>query len=104
MRGFSASQRAPERPYGGLLCPGCVDALVRYVTRMEVRHMKPGFEDLDLARDLTIEKFLPRGWWATVSSGKKLPKKTPYKPKAKAEASAKQNAEKPKISRRRKAE
>jgi len=56
------SQRKPARPYAGILCSQCLDSLIRYKTRFEATTVE-GFEDLDFQRDLTLEKFLPRGWY-----------------------------------------
>ncbi|MFH1054787.1 MAG: hypothetical protein V1744_01700 [Candidatus Altiarchaeota archaeon] len=80
MKSISKSQRIPDRSYGGVLCPNCLDDLVRYVTRMEAKHSGPEYASLDIERDFTIEKFLPRDWWGKVSSGhitKKTPKEKP---------------------------
>jgi large subunit ribosomal protein L34e len=97
-----AGSRVPARPYAGILCPNCLDELVRYVTRMEVRYAVPEFSDLGIQRDLTIEKYLPRGWFADVEKGgiMKKTKKTKPGKKAKAasapKAQAKHKAKKPK--------
>ena len=80
IRGLSRSSRIPAKPYAGVLCPGCLDALLRYVTRMEVQHAVPEFSDLNLQRDLTLEKFLYRGWWADVTAGKVKRKAAVEKP------------------------
>ena len=64
------SERIPSRSYAGNLCNECVDSLVRYQTRLEVKFRYPEFSDLGLRRDLTLERFLPRGWWQDVSKGK----------------------------------
>ncbi|MFH0860531.1 MAG: hypothetical protein V1921_04970 [Candidatus Altiarchaeota archaeon] len=74
-----------ERMYAGLLCVNCTEELIRYGTRFRVKFHYPEHNDLDLRRDLTLEEFLPRGWWERVSSGQKMgrtPKK-PFKRKAK---------------------
>jgi len=67
IRGMSRSQRAPKRPYGGVLCTGCVETLERYVTKFEIKFNYPEFNDMELGRDLTIEKFLPKGWYEEMS-------------------------------------
>ena len=64
------SERIPSRAYAGNLCNECVDSLVRYRTRFEAKFGYPDFSDLELRRDLTLERFLPRGWWQEVSGGK----------------------------------
>lgn len=57
------SKKIPERPYAGVLCNECVERLFRYKTRFEVRFKYPEFKDMELKRDLTIERFLPITWW-----------------------------------------
>ena len=64
---MSKSERIPERPYAGVLCSDCTEALMRYTTKFEVKFGYPEFADMDFKRDLTIEKFLPRGWWTEIS-------------------------------------
>lgn len=94
-RNMPASSKAPARPFGGVLCSDCLDELVRYVTRMEVKNIVPDYTELNVQRDLTLEKFLPGGWYGGVSKGailKKVSKKRPVgKPSAKPKT-----AEKPK--------
>jgi large subunit ribosomal protein L34e len=63
MKELGKSEKVPERPYAGVLCTGCVEKLIRYKTRFEVKSKYPEFKDLDVVRDLTIEKFLPAAWW-----------------------------------------
>ena len=61
-----------SRKYGGVLCPPCLEELLRYVTRMESKAASPEvFSGAEFVRDLTVEKFLPEGWWAAVSSDRK---------------------------------
>lgn len=67
VRKLSKSERVPTRPYAGVLCAKCVEDLVRYTTRFEVKFNYPEFSGMDLMRDLTIEKFLPRGWFDSIS-------------------------------------
>ncbi|MFC2162232.1 hypothetical protein ACFLRF_00990 [Candidatus Altiarchaeota archaeon] len=82
--------RTPTRPYSGELCGGCLDKLVRYTTRMQAKHAEEGYKDLEVARDLTLEKFLPRGWFKKIEAGEKWSmavkakkiKKTPAKAKS----------------------
>jgi large subunit ribosomal protein L34e len=64
------SERIPSRPYAGVLCNRCLDDLVRYATRFEVKYSNPEYKTLELQRDLTLERFLPQGWHAQVSEGK----------------------------------
>ncbi len=94
LSGMSKSKKGTSMPYSGVLCNKCIDTLVRYVTRMEVKHSNPGYKDLDITRDLTVEKFLPRGWYSDMSSGKVLLKKA--KDKSFKKASAKPKKSKPK--------
>ncbi len=62
------SERVPERPYAGVLCSGCTEKLMRYKTRFEIKFNHLEFKDMELQRDLTLEKFLPRGWWKEIST------------------------------------
>lgn len=67
VRELSKSRRVPTRPYAGVLCAKCVEDLVRYITRFEVKYSYPDFSEMELRRDLTIEKFLPKGWFDSLS-------------------------------------
>jgi len=67
IRNLSKSEKKPSRPYAGVLCPACVDRLVRYTTRFEVKNRNPEYAEMELQRDLTIEKYLPKGWYASIS-------------------------------------
>jgi large subunit ribosomal protein L34e len=62
LRHMSRSQRTVSRKFGGVLCNTCVRESEKYKTRME--------DGYAVKRDLTIEKFLPKGWFSS------LPKKT----------------------------
>lgn len=68
IRKMRKSERVPKRPYAGILCSDCTEKLFRYRTRFEVKFNYPEFADMDLRRDLTIEKFLPRGWWDRIKN------------------------------------
>ncbi len=59
-----------ERVYGGVLCGSCVGSLFRYVTMSEAKFTNPNLKNIEVHRDLTLERFLPVGWWANVSGGK----------------------------------
>ncbi|MBN2517988.1 MAG: hypothetical protein JXB14_04015 [Candidatus Altiarchaeota archaeon] len=61
---MTRSERSVSREYGGVLCSKCVIQLEKYKTRIEA--------GLDIRRDLTVEKFLPLGWYVTIS--KQFPK------------------------------
>jgi len=67
IRKLSKSEKVPSRVYAGDLCADCVDSLIRYRTRFEVKFKYSEFSDLELRRDLTLERFLPRGWWQEIS-------------------------------------
>jgi len=67
IRNLSKSQKAPNRPYAGVLCQECVERLVAYTTRFEVKNNYPEFSEMELQRDLTLERFLPKGWFASLS-------------------------------------
>jgi len=91
------SEKAPARKYAGILCGNCVESLVRYVTRFEVKFNYPEYRELPLTRDLTIERFLPAGWWDTVQKPRAEKKKKPRKLKVeKAEKKAKEKPAEPK--------
>ncbi|HEX55117.1 MAG: 50S ribosomal protein L34e [Candidatus Altiarchaeales archaeon] len=70
IRKLSKSEKVPTRRYAGVLCANCLERLIRYETRFEVKFRYPEFKDIELRRDLTLEKFLPRGWWQDISSEK----------------------------------
>lgn len=72
IRKLSRTEKVPERPYAGVLCSECLDRLVRYTTRFEAKFRHPEFSDLPLGRDLTIERFLPAGWWKSTSKEKEM--------------------------------
>lgn len=72
MSKLSKTKKVPSRPYSGVLCPNCLENLLRYKVRFEAKFSQPEkFNDLDLRRDLTLEKFLPRGWYSDLSKEKK---------------------------------
>lgn len=64
---MSKSEKVPKRAYAGTLCPACLEDLLRYETRFIVKSNYPEYANMDLRRDLTIEKFLPKGWYAQVT-------------------------------------
>jgi len=64
MRKLAKSEKIPNRSYAGILCTNCLEELLRYKVRFEVKFSNEEFKDLELHRDLTIEKFLPKGWWS----------------------------------------
>lgn len=64
---LSKSEKIPTRAYAGVLCQGCVESLYRYSTRLEVKYTNPEYSDIEITRDLTLEKFLPRGWFKKLS-------------------------------------
>ena len=68
LRRMSRSQRTVNRKFGGVLCSTCVRESEKYKARME--------DGYAVKRDLTIEKFLPKGWFSS------LPKKTQEASKA----------------------
>ncbi|MEM2918398.1 MAG: 50S ribosomal protein L34e [Candidatus Altiarchaeota archaeon] len=68
MRKLAKSKKIPTRPYAGVLCNNCLESLLRYKVRFEAKFSNPEFKDLELHRDLTIEKFLPRGWFASLQN------------------------------------
>jgi large subunit ribosomal protein L34e len=64
---MSKSEKAPTRPYTGVLCPICVEKLISYKTRSEVRYKYPEYADVEIRRDLTLERFLPKGWFNSIA-------------------------------------
>ena len=64
---LSASEKKPSRPYGGTLCSDCLEALLRYETRFNVKYGFEQYEDMELKRDLTLERYLPTGWFNDLS-------------------------------------
>jgi len=80
--------------YGGSLCPACTEASVRYETQFTAKHLLEEYSDLDLARDLTIEKFLPKGWYKNVVAGTPKKKRKTKSPKKKAETKKKTTTQK----------
>jgi large subunit ribosomal protein L34e len=67
MRNMAKSEKVPSRPYAGVLCSACVERLVTYTTRFEVKSKYPEYAEMELQRDLTIEKYLPKDWYNSVS-------------------------------------
>lgn len=55
LRKLTKSKRTVSRAYGGVLCNRCAKEVLKYKARCE-----DGFETM---RDLTIEKYLPVGWY-----------------------------------------
>ena len=64
---LAKSEKIPTRAYAGVLCTNCLEELFRYKVRFETKFSSDEFKDLELHRDLTIEKFLPRGWLAGIA-------------------------------------
>jgi large subunit ribosomal protein L34e len=83
MTGMASSLKAPDRPFGGALCPKCLESLIRYATRTEVKYSASEYNSLEIQRDLTLEKYLPRGWYEAVTSGNPLRKAVREAPKFK---------------------
>jgi len=59
LKKMTRSQRRVSRIFGGVLCSRCTKRVEKYRLRME--------EGVAIKRDLRIEKFLPRGWYASLS-------------------------------------
>ncbi len=66
---LSKSRKKPSRAYGGNLCAECLERLLRYQTRFEVKERYKEYSDLPLKRDLTLEKYLAQGWFRELSKG-----------------------------------
>jgi len=64
VRKLSKTEKRPSRPYP-MLCPKCAEEVERYKAMAEVKFR---FKfDINFERDLTIEKFLPKGWFENIS-------------------------------------
>jgi large subunit ribosomal protein L34e len=66
---MTKSSRCVSRKYGGLLCGKCVKDVEKYKARLE--------SAVPVKRDLTIEKYLPAGWY---KANAKVESKVPIKP------------------------
>lgn len=72
IRKLPKSKKVPERKYAGILCANCLENLLRYKVRFEAKFSYPEkFKELELRRDLTLEKFLPQGWYSELSKKRK---------------------------------
>jgi len=89
MKNTAKTKKMPSKPYAGVLCPECLDSLMRYQTRIEAKFSSEDLSDLDIRRDLRLEKYLPRGWYEDASAGKVKKKAVKSKPVKKAEAKPK---------------
>ncbi len=65
LRKMTRSKRRVSRKFGGVLCAKCVREVEKYKTRLE--------EGYEIRRDLTIEKFLPEGWYKSLGVEAKKP-------------------------------
>ncbi len=68
LKKLSKTEKIPKRPYAGVLCTECTDKLFRYRTRFEAKNNYPEYTDLEIRRDLTIERYLPLNWWDNLSN------------------------------------
>ena len=64
---MTKSSKRVSRKYGGVLCNTCVRNTEKYRARMEDGYV--------VKRDLTIEKFLPEGWFKSLKKESKQTKK-----------------------------
>lgn len=62
--------------YGSTLCGDCTTDLLRYVVEWKAKFLSDEMNDLELSRDLSVERFLPQGWFTNLSSGV-YPKRKP---------------------------
>jgi len=67
IRKLGKTEKKPTRAYSGVLCPKCLEYLIGYKTRFEVKYDYPDFSEIELTRDLTLEKYLPKGWYKSIS-------------------------------------
>ena len=95
------SKTVPEsnkKAYGSTLCSKCTEDLLRYAVHWKAKLTSEDLKDLGLSRDLTIEKYLPKGWYKDLEAGivKPKKKKAEYrKPKIKPTASKEAPKKKP---------
>ncbi|CEG13228.1 50S ribosomal protein L34e (modular protein) [groundwater metagenome] len=67
VRKLSKSEKIPSRPYP-MLCSKCAEEVEKYKAMADVK-FKFKF-DANFDRDLTIEKFLQKGWFEKISASK----------------------------------
>lgn len=67
-----------KKVYGSTLCSKCTEELLRYVVHFKAKRLAPELEGLDLSRDLTLERYLPEGWFKSLAEGK-VSKRKPVK-------------------------
>ena len=88
-----------KKIYGSSLCSACTEDLLRYAVQWKARLSTEDLAGIDLARDLTVEKYLPRGWYKDLQAGVVKPKKKKKieyrKPKAKPAVSKETPKKKP---------
>ncbi len=86
LKKLTRSQRSVSRKFGGVLCGNCVKETEKYKIRMESGYI--------VRRDLTIEKYLPAGWFKSL--GIEAAKSEVKEAKVKAETSEEALVETPK--------
>lgn len=72
------SKKVPEKNkkiYGRNLCSRCTEDILRYAVQLKAKTLTEELKDLDIQRDLTLEKFLPRGWFNNLAKGAVTPRK-----------------------------
>ncbi|MFH1788247.1 MAG: hypothetical protein ABH834_02555 [Candidatus Altiarchaeota archaeon] len=84
-----------KKIYGRNLCSRCTEDLLRYTVQWKAKTLADEVKDVELRRDLTIEKYLPAGWFADLAKGAATPRKKKKVLKRKPKKEAKP-AEKPK--------
>ncbi len=102
LKNMNKSSKVPSRPYAGVLAPQELDNLIRYLARTEAKYGSEQMRDLNLTRNLVLEKYLPRGWFEKASNGEILVKTEKSKPKrhAKPSKDAAETKKKPKIKKK----
>jgi len=87
--------------YGSTLCGDCTTDLLRYVVEWKAKFLSEEMKDLELSRDLSVERFLPQGWFVNLSSGVYPKRKGPrvFKRTAPKAASKGEKAAAPKLSK-----
>jgi len=86
------------KAYGSTLCGDCTTDLLRYVVEWKAKFLSEEMKDLELSRDLSVERFLPQGWFANLSRGVYPKRKAPrvFKRTAPKAASKEEEAAAPK--------
>jgi ribosomal protein L34E len=84
-----------KKIYGGTLCSDCTAEVLRYAVQWKAKFIGENMKDLELSRDLTVERFLPKDWFNNLSRGVFAVRKV--KPSFKKAKVVREEAQKPKV-------